>query len=129
MIDWGLATRRQTIGGGARRRRGRQSEKSLLLLPLVETRAVAAAVCMKSPCFCGPWWRRAPSPRPSQRKFLVFVAPGGGAATAILAVSCPHVDARAHIMGIHLRRFAAGATSYANVRASFSPMFARHSRH
>jgi len=44
MIDWGLATRRQMIGGGVRRRRGRLSEKPLLLLPLVETRAVAVAV-------------------------------------------------------------------------------------
>jgi hypothetical protein len=44
MIDWGLATRRQMIGGDARSRRGRLSEKSMFLLPPVETRAVAVAV-------------------------------------------------------------------------------------
>jgi len=44
MIDWGLATRRQMIGGGARSRRGRLIDKSLFSWPLVETRAVAVAV-------------------------------------------------------------------------------------
>jgi len=45
-----------------------------------------------------------------------------GAVAAILAVSAPRIDARAHLTGGHLRRFTAGTTSYANVRASFSPI-------
>jgi hypothetical protein len=52
MIDWGLATRRQMIGGGVRRRRGRLIDKSLFSCPPVEVRALAIAVRVKSPCFC-----------------------------------------------------------------------------
>ena len=43
-----------TPGGGPLSRRGRLSEKSLFFLPPVEARAVAAAVRVKSPCFCCP---------------------------------------------------------------------------
>jgi len=45
-----------------------------------------------------------------------------GAAAAILAVSSPRIDARDYYEGIPRLGAAAAATSYANVRASFSPI-------
>jgi len=45
-----------------------------------------------------------------------------GAAAAILAVSLPRIDARAHFRGVTCGGFAAAATSYAIVRASLSPI-------
>jgi len=79
MIDWGLATRRQMIGGGARSRRGPLIDKSLFSWPPVEVRAVAAAVRVKSPCFCCPRCKRAQSPWPSECQVPVLVAPGANA--------------------------------------------------
>jgi hypothetical protein len=75
-------------GGGPLSRRGRLSEQSLLLLPPVEARGVAVAVCLvkNTRCFCCPPWRRALGRRGRLSEKSLFLLPRVEARSLAVAV-------------------------------------------